>query len=345
MASAAQSRTAFVLAGGGSLGAAQVGMLAELTVAGERPDLIIGVSAGAIVTVAAVCMYLWSYRRHRRRLLESPTVESAIPRLRPVVLSDRMLPNPRELGVFAFVAKILARSREHRLVLTAFAALGLAIIFESFVSLALGRSFRGFSVETPGLRQAVISAPLALSLFVLAGFRYLFRLPVELRANWVFRMAEPGNRRAMLSGVEKFLLYFGVLPVAVLTVPVEVGLLGPAIGFAASAECLMISLVLMEVLLIPFEKIPFTSSYLPGRRPLIETVVKYGVAVIAYVSVLSIIVSWCVETAGWTLALATVLTASWWKARRVRMELQRMGRLEFEEEMEPAVQTLRIERD
>jgi NTE family protein len=41
-------RTAFVFAGGGSLGAAQVGMLAELTAGGERPDLIIGVSAGAI---------------------------------------------------------------------------------------------------------------------------------------------------------------------------------------------------------------------------------------------------------------------------------------------------------
>lgn len=41
-------RTAFVLAGGGSLGAAQVGMLAELCAAGERPDLVVGVSAGAI---------------------------------------------------------------------------------------------------------------------------------------------------------------------------------------------------------------------------------------------------------------------------------------------------------
>ena len=40
--------TAFVLAGGGSLGAAQVGMLAELCSAGESPDLIVGVSAGAI---------------------------------------------------------------------------------------------------------------------------------------------------------------------------------------------------------------------------------------------------------------------------------------------------------
>ena len=40
--------TAFVLAGGGSLGAAQVGMLAELVRAGERPDFVVGVSAGAI---------------------------------------------------------------------------------------------------------------------------------------------------------------------------------------------------------------------------------------------------------------------------------------------------------
>jgi NTE family protein len=41
-------KTAFVLAGGGSLGALQVGMLAEILEAGEHPDFIVGVSAGAI---------------------------------------------------------------------------------------------------------------------------------------------------------------------------------------------------------------------------------------------------------------------------------------------------------
>jgi NTE family protein len=40
--------TAFVLAGGGSLGAVQAGMLIELIAAGVRPDLIVGVSAGAL---------------------------------------------------------------------------------------------------------------------------------------------------------------------------------------------------------------------------------------------------------------------------------------------------------
>jgi NTE family protein len=39
---------AFVLAGGGSLGAVQVGMLVELIANGQRPDLIVGVSAGAL---------------------------------------------------------------------------------------------------------------------------------------------------------------------------------------------------------------------------------------------------------------------------------------------------------
>ena len=42
------SRTAFVLGGGGSLGATQVGMLRELLVQGIRPDIVVGVSAGAI---------------------------------------------------------------------------------------------------------------------------------------------------------------------------------------------------------------------------------------------------------------------------------------------------------
>jgi NTE family protein len=42
------TRTAFVFAGGGSLGAVEVGMLRELIRADVRPDLVVGASAGAI---------------------------------------------------------------------------------------------------------------------------------------------------------------------------------------------------------------------------------------------------------------------------------------------------------
>ena len=48
MAAEGNGRIAFVLSGGGSLGAVQVGMLQALTEAGIRPDLLIGTSVGAV---------------------------------------------------------------------------------------------------------------------------------------------------------------------------------------------------------------------------------------------------------------------------------------------------------
>ena len=43
-------RTAFVFAGGGSLGAVQVGMLQVLLEAGVRPDFVVGASVGAMLS-------------------------------------------------------------------------------------------------------------------------------------------------------------------------------------------------------------------------------------------------------------------------------------------------------
>lgn len=44
----ASEKTAFVFAGGGSLGSIQVGMLGELVAAGVQPDLLVGSSVGAL---------------------------------------------------------------------------------------------------------------------------------------------------------------------------------------------------------------------------------------------------------------------------------------------------------
>ena len=295
--------------------------------------------AGAIAS--AILAYFWSYRRHKVRLLETPSVaadRAGRDRLSAVV--DRLIPDSRELAIFAFIAKTLARSRQHRLVLTTFAGLAVAVIFESFASLALNRGF-----QTAGLRIAAISIPLAFSIFVLTGFRYLFRLPVELPANWVFRVNEPGNRRIFLAAVERFLLYWAVAPVALITLPVEMGMLGAGMGVAVAILCLLPSLALMEVLLIRFDKIPFTSAYLPGRRPVIETLVIYGVSVTLYVTALSALLNYCLRQPGSALTLFGIMLAAWWVARIARLEDWKVGLLEFEELPEPAVRTLSIERD
>ena len=52
----AAEKTAWVLAGGGSLGAVQVGMMKALVASGQRPDLLVGASVGAIN-----CAYFSAY--------------------------------------------------------------------------------------------------------------------------------------------------------------------------------------------------------------------------------------------------------------------------------------------
>ena len=306
----------------------------------------IGLTGFAAAIVAAVIAYLWSYRRHKVRLLESPSAPPKSERRSWLAgHAGVLIHDSSKLAIFAFIAKTLARSRQHRLVLTGFAAIAAALIFDSFVTLSLDTSIHTFAARALALREAAISAPLALSLFVLAGFRYLFRLPVELRANWVFRVNELGNRRVFLAATRQFLLCFAITPVALLTLPLEMRVLGPGTGIVAAILCLLPPLTLMELLLIHFEMIPFTSGYLPGRRPLIETVVMYGIAVVFYVSVLSTIVNWCLKSPRPTLILLAVLAGAWWLARRARREDWEFGKLEFEELPEPAVLTLSIQRD
>ena len=308
----------------------------------------LAVEASAIAFLGAVLAYLWSYRRQKVRLLETPAgTRHEFSRLRrwKEAWSDRFLPDPPEHAVFGFTAATLTRSRLHRLVLAGFVAVAIALIVEDFVSLMASGSFRVFAVKTFALRQAAVSAPLALSLFVLAGYRYLFRLPVELRANWVFRVHEGGNRPLLLRGMERFVFCLGVLPILVLTLPLEIRVFGVVTGVAAALLAFLPSLTMQEILLSGFEKIPFTSAYLPGKRPLIETVCIYGVAFGAYVGVLSGIIVFCLQQGAFFLIVLGSLLAIWARVRKNRLEYWRVGILEFEELPEPAVQTLAIFKD
>lgn len=288
---------------------------------------------------AAILTYLWSYRKHRIRVLESPQIEHALARRWPEALAGRLLPNLRSLAVFGFTAKSLARSRQHRLILTGFAGAALAVIAEGLVSLAVHSRFSTHGAE---FREVVSAVPLALSFCALLGLRYLFRLPVELRANWVFRIHEPGHAADLLAGVETFMLYFGVVPVAIVTLPVELRLFGAAAGLAASILYLLVSLVWMQLLLFSFERIPFTSSYMPGQQPLIQSVVHYTTVAILYIGLTGSLIIWAVETRTRAIVLILLLAAAWWKARTARLSSQRIERMQFTEDLDPAVQQLKL---
>lgn len=87
MAGPTRRRTAFVLGGGGVLGATQVGMLRALCDAGVRPDLVLGTSIGSVngAFIAADpsrasverLAEIWRRIREEGDFLESPIKQAA----------------------------------------------------------------------------------------------------------------------------------------------------------------------------------------------------------------------------------------------------------------------------
>jgi hypothetical protein len=145
--------------------------------------------------------------------------------------------------------------------------------------------------------------------------------------------------------VERFLRWAVVAPVAVLTLPVLLQLLPFPAGIAAALLCVMTSLLLMELMLFPLERIPFTSSYLPGQRPVVETLMMYMAGVAIYVYSVSNMIVFASDEIPYTLILFGVLLAGWAHIRKARIESWLIGRLAFEELEEPVVHTLNIDKD
>jgi hypothetical protein len=218
------------------------------------------------VMSAAIGLYAASYARLTRRALETPPGAGVRGRaLWPRSIRRRgpawLRPSPIKRAVYAFTLRSLARSRQHRLLLSLYVALALAFVLSGALPLIL----RGdpAALARPGV--AVTSAPLVVMFFVLVGLRALFAIPIEPKANWIFRLREPENRRAVVAGVRRALMIACVLPVT-LAAGLSVGVpWGARLGVAHALFCVLMGTLLTELLLIRFCKVPFTCTYFPGR--------------------------------------------------------------------------------
>ncbi|MGB6077725.1 MAG: hypothetical protein WBG29_18990, partial [Candidatus Acidiferrales bacterium] len=143
---------------------------------------ILGLSAAA---GASLLFYIVSYRRFFLRIPEVAEVAAnGRAKLRRVTENclDALGPRrPYERGCFRFVAKTLARSQRHTLALAGFAGIGAAIAIQDVAS-------RWDVVREPGRVPAasLLAAPAAIIFFLLTGLIFVFTVPAELRANWVF---------------------------------------------------------------------------------------------------------------------------------------------------------------
>jgi hypothetical protein len=123
--------------------------------------------------------------------------------------------------------------------------------------------------------EPILAVPLVIGSVLISALCYLFHLPAAAQDAWVFRLAESAARREMLASVESLLVVCAVVPVLLLTAPLEVFALGWVLGFAHLEFVAVLLLLLIETRLADWHKIPFTCSYVPGRRNFWQTMGVY----------------------------------------------------------------------
>jgi len=299
---------------------------------------VLGVAAVLGISVAT---YLASYRRHLRRSLEAGEVLPREPwRAGRVLrrLTERVfLRQVLERVTFSFVFKTILGDRRHRLLFASYTGVGVALALESAAAL-LSRN----AVVTASGRAAIfLSIPLIISFFVLSGTRLIFEIPAEVRANWIFQLTERQTNPALLSGVRKAMIVLGTIPILTLAFPIYALHLSFEEAAAAFLLDFVLALILIEMLLIRFRKIPFTCSYLASKSGNFAVWLGCWLMFSSYAYTLARVEDWALRNpVELVVAVALLLVGLFWLRVYNRRFLTEGNPLVFAEEPEPAVQTL-----
>jgi hypothetical protein len=232
-------------------------------VAGAPVLALAGVLATATTVGGAILLFVCTHARLTRRALESRDITSAgrSAVFSPAALMRRACRHPVARGVFEFTIKSLVRSRSHRLLMAIYVGIAGALIASAVVPIAVRDGLAGFG--TPALE--LLSAPLVIQYLSLIGMRVAIAIPIEPKANWLFRLYESPDRAAAMDGVRVAMIAVGVVPGCVIALVTAGSLWGLWPAIVHTGICALMGILLVEILMIRLAKIPFTCTYFPGN--------------------------------------------------------------------------------
>jgi hypothetical protein len=236
----------------------------------------------AAVAILALGTYAVGYRRHFMRIAE--TADTAAPPRNPRisrlgVLLDRLaLRTPFQKGCFRFVWKTLLRSEAHRLVLTGVGGLGLVL-----ASQALLDAFEGAkSLREAALSPDALSIPFILSFLVIVGLRIVFEIPAELRSNWIFQLMLDSDGRECERLARKVILIMVLPGLVTIAFPVYAYLEGWVVACLHSLLVVTWAVLLTNIVLIRFRKLPFTCTLPVFKQHSFVTLLSCGFGFLLY---------------------------------------------------------------
>jgi hypothetical protein len=244
----------------------------------------------------------------------------------------------------------LLRSRQHRVILSFY--LGLAFGLAIFFAKSPGTQ-EGVSGADPWhqVNPEMLAASVVMMGAALLGARVVFSLPLDLRANWIFRVtpiAGAAGARAIqaMTANRRTLYLLAVIPVWSVAAVLFLWLWPWRAAAGHLALLGLLGAILVELCLHNFHKLPFTCSYLPGR--------SYAhVVVLSFIGLLVLIVKGAdlerraLERPGSTAAMLVAFAslAAWAGWRTQTKAKSPEGTVLFEEAPVPAIMGLGLNRD
>ncbi|MBV9762687.1 MAG: beta-lactamase family protein [Acidobacteriaceae bacterium] len=259
----------------------------------------LAIAIGASVSVYALC-----YFRSLRKIVEQPDIRPG----RHRELRLLKFGNNFETALVHFSIRTLLRSRQHRVVLAFYLGIGFGLTVFLLKS-PVAREISSAPV-TDSWRQVtapMLAASMILTSFWIVGMRAVFSLPIELPANWIFRVLPLQAGSNCVTTMRRSLWALALVPaMAIASVVFFIAWpWQPAIEHLALLASL--GLATTELCLQGNQKIPFTCCWLPGKS---NMHIAFWICIMLILEVLLRVAGWerqALDKPSWCVAIALAL--------------------------------------
>ena len=217
-------------------------------------------------------------------------------------------------------------------------ALGLAIFFSKAPVLREARP--GDDVWYQANASLLVASVLMLAAAVV-GARVVFSIPLEIRANWIFRVSPLPGVPQCLSAARRTMYCFAIVPVWSVSAVTLFWLWPLRYALEHLIILCLFAAIIAELCLCGFQKVPFTCSYPPGKTNMPMLWAGYWLAFLIYAFSMAKLESWMLRKPARLIVfylVAGILFAGfeWWRRKADSVGVT----LIFEDAADPAVLTL-----
>ncbi len=214
----------------------------------------------AITVLGTTVTILLAYFRTLRKIVEQPDI---LPGSRSGSWSPRLGDN-LQTAVSLFTVRTLLRSRQHCMMLSFYLGIGFTIMLvflsPSLASLKIAHVSASEQASVPFLAVSILMMCVAA-----AAVRVVFALPITLRANWIYRITEIRSVVLYTKALRRTFLFLVIAPVWTIFAALFF-IIWPWKLAVSHLVCLgLFGIILCELAIYRFHKVPFTCSYLPGK--------------------------------------------------------------------------------